>query len=224
MNYFCFQSLFSFASGRCVCCTYPTRNKLFEKAYAFICTECAQRIASTPQRIQSKHTSYHSIFVYGIYENLLQEIIPQYKYEAKLYYAPLLADILLLTIMSLITTPYTYYIPVPQHREKTRSRGFYHLGILVDYITRYTAIPNLKTYMRTTRNYSSQQMLSRKERMHNTKNAFSVQHTLDGACVLIIDDVITTGATINEVAQTLHNAGVAHIDCLSIAINKRGIL
>ena len=216
------RNLYSFFSnGRCVCCAQPTYNKLF--VHAFICTNCTQYIKKIPQKIHPEHTIYHSIFVYGIYEGLLQDIIPQYKYDAKLYYAPLLADMLLLTLTAFIKTHYTYCIPVPQHREKARSRGFYHLGILADYISQYTAIPNLKTSLQTIKNYPSQQSLSREKRIYNVENVFTIHTHLEGAHILILDDVITTGATITAVAKNLQNAGVKHIDCLAIAINKRGI-
>lgn len=216
--------LFSRRSGRCVCCAYPTQNKLFPTAHAFICPSCADEILTIPRHIQMTHTLYQSIFTYGVYQGILQEIIPQYKYEAKLYYAPLLADILLFTIQSLITTQYTYCIPVPQHQKKIRVRGFYHLGLLANYITRYISIPILTTCIQITREYPSQQTLSKEERVQNLQNVFHAQYPLHGAYILILDDVITTGATVHALAQELHNAGATHIDCLSIAINKRGIL
>ena len=211
------------SSGRCVCCANATRHKLFTNAHAFICTECSQEIATVPQYIQGISPFYSTIFFYSIYEGLLQRIIPAYKYDGKLYYAPLLADCILFTFFSLVTTHYDYCIPVPQHIKKTRSRGLYHLGLLANYITKYTAIPTPRTYVKALRNYTSQQLLSREQRLPNLLNAFSITHSLTGKRILLLDDVITTGTTLTAVAKTLYYAGVQHIDCLAIAINKRGI-
>ncbi|MDE7469227.1 MAG: hypothetical protein K2M30_02950 [Desulfovibrionaceae bacterium] len=210
--------------GRCVCCEQPAYSRLFPNGRACLCTDCIDEILCTPQQIEIQEAPYASIFTYGVYEGILQRIIPEYKYEAKLYYAPLLADCILFTFASLITEHYDYCLPIPQHKDKIQRRGFYHLGLLADYITRYTTIPTPRTYIHVVKNYVSQQLLSRDERLSNVRNVFGIRHALHGKRILILDDVITTGATITAVAQLLSNAGVYHIDCIAIAINKRGIL
>lgn len=219
-----FSRLFSRLHGRCVCCNQPTYTRLFPDAFAYICTDCKEEISTLPQQIEVTERPYTTIFAYGIYEGILQRIIPEYKYDAKLYYAPLLADCILLTLHSCTTLQYDYCLPVPQHKKKIRQRGFYHLGLLADFITRYTAIPSPRTYVHVVKNYTSQQLLSRDERLSNVRNAFCLRQRLTGKRILILDDVITTGATITALAQTLLQAGVEHIDCIAVAINKRGIL
>ena len=218
------QNLFSRTHARCTCCGQPTYSRLFHNAFAFLCTHCKEEIASIPQQLSIKKAPYQSIFVYGIYEGILQRIIPEYKYDAKLYYAPLLADCILFTLCSFTTTHYDYCIPIPQHTKKAYTRGFYHLGVLADYITRYTTIPTPRTYIKVIKNYTSQQLLSREQRLLNVLNAFTLSYPLEGTNILLLDDVITTGATLTAMANTLQCAGVRHIDCLAIAINKRGIL
>lgn len=217
------RRLLSSTSGRCVCCADVTSHRLFPKAHSFLCTACIQEFTYTPHIVEGKQTPYHSIFVYATYEGILQDIIPAYKYNAKLYYAPLLADMLLFTIHSLITQQYDYCIAIPQHIEKTRKRGLYHLGILTALLRKYTAIPISKAYLHVAHNYPSQQQLSAEERLYNVRDVFTVTQPMDNLRILLLDDVITTGATLYASAQALHNAGARHIDCIALAINKRGL-
>lgn len=214
--------LFRHQYGRCVCCAQPANTRLFEDAYAPLCIDCLPNIQSTPQRIAGNCN--RSIFVYGIYEGILRTIIPKYKYQSAFYYAPLLADMLIFTLRSFIVPQYDYCIPVPQHIDKAHKRGAYHMGILCNYVTRYTGIPTSKTLMRTVVQYTSQQLLSREERLHNVQNAFTVTRSLHGMRILILDDVVTTGSTITEVAETMLESGAEHIDCLAIAIHTQGII
>lgn len=223
MNLCYHRVLHTFSSGRCVYCAEPTRTKLFDNAHAFICSYCLERIHSIPQHISYEHTPYSTIFFYGIYEGALQDIIPAYKYDAKFYYAPLLADMLFFTIQSCCIGQYDICIPIPQHDSKMRKRGFYHLGLLTHYLTQHISFPIEHGYVQAMVNYTSQQALSREERLHNVHNVFHVCKPCVYSRILLLDDVITTGATIYALAELLRSSGAKHIDCLALAVNKRGI-
>lgn len=112
-------------------------------------------------------------------------------------------------------------IPVPLHRRKLFNRRYNQAAILAKKLSGLTGIPSDATSLRRIRRTPSQVGLPQHERRANVTSAFAVppEHRdgLRGKTVLLIDDVITTGSTLNACARTLLDAGAAHVDCLAIA-------
>lgn len=103
-------------------------------------------------------------------------------------------------------------LPVPLHRARERTRGFNqadllarHLGLTVD-----------RGLLRRRKNTPSQTGLSRSQRALNLSGAFEVRRTPPD-CVLVVDDVYTTGATLHEIAKTLKRAGTTRVEVLTVA-------
>lgn len=112
-------------------------------------------------------------------------------------------------------------IPVPLHRRKLFARRFNQAAILARKLSELTGVPASMTALQRVKPTSSQVGLSREARSVNVTAAFRLAFGADhikGASVILIDDVITTGATLNACARTLLNAGAAHVDCLSVAM------
>ncbi len=105
-------------------------------------------------------------------------------------------------------------IPMPMHPARIKERGFNQ------------ALEIAKVFDKNKLDYKSairqkltppQASLPLKERVKNIKGAFSVSTDLTGKRIAIIDDVMTTGASLNELAKTLKNAGASHVECWVIA-------
>lgn len=103
-------------------------------------------------------------------------------------------------------------VPVPLHRKRERERGFNqaellarHLGVTVD-----------RDLLLRRKNTPSQTGLSRSQRALNLSAAFEVRGT-PPECVLVVDDVYTTGATLHEIAKTLKRAGAERVEVLTVA-------
>ena len=103
-------------------------------------------------------------------------------------------------------------VPVPLHRKRLRHRHFNQAEEISRALAEQTGLPVLKA-LRRTRQTETQTLLSRKQRMENLRGAFVItrhgrrwsQASPDGA--VLIDDVLTTGSTVNECAKTLRRAG-----------------
>ncbi len=112
-------------------------------------------------------------------------------------------------------------LPVPLHPRRLWQRRFNQAGILAQSIAKKHRKIYLPDVLRRTRFTSTQKGLSRKERHMNVRNAFTVPEkhmpALSGKAVVLIDDVFTSGATLNECARTLKNAGVKTVHVLTIA-------
>ena len=113
-------------------------------------------------------------------------------------------------------------IPVPMHRRKKRCRGYNQAELLAEEISRLTGIRAEKNVLRCTRMHSEQKMLSRKDRRKNLKGCFAVSEECQKqfARVLLVDDVYTTGSTLDEIADVLKRAGVKQIFFVVLCIGK----
>jgi ComF family protein len=112
-------------------------------------------------------------------------------------------------------------IPMPMHPTRLKERGFNQALEIAKVLTK-----NCKEKSKDKLDYKStirqtltppQASLPLKERVKNIKGAFKVNTDLAGKRIAIVDDVMTTGASLNELAKTLKKAGASHVECWVIA-------
>lgn len=113
-------------------------------------------------------------------------------------------------------------VPVPMHRWRLLGRGYNQAGLLAQALARETGLPWLPDSLRRVRATASQQGLSAGARLENiTAAAFAVPaghvHKVEGARLLLIDDVLTTGATVAACTRVLRRHGAARVDVLTLA-------
>ena len=112
-------------------------------------------------------------------------------------------------------------LPVPLHRRRLFSRRYNQSALLAQALGRATGLPVLPDSLRRTRNTPSQGRLSWVARRRNVAGAFKAApgaaQRLGGRRVLLVDDVTTTGATVETCAQALKRAGAAGVDVLTLA-------
>jgi ComF family protein len=102
-------------------------------------------------------------------------------------------------------------IPVPLFWWKKLRRGYNQTLLLAQIISEETGIP-MKDMLKRVKNTKTQTRLTESEREKNVLNAFTLQtNNIEGLNVLLIDDVLTTGATLNECARMLKHAGAAEV-------------
>lgn len=110
-----------------------------------------------------------------------------------------------------------FVVPVPLHRVRQRERGYnqsYEIGVEV---ARALAVPLVQPLTRR-RPTKSQTSLAREERLENVREAFECTTDLEGAPVLLVDDVLTTGATMASCTSALHAAGAGPIFGATVAL------
>jgi competence protein ComFC len=107
---------------------------------------------------------------------------------------------------------------VPMNAKKRWVRGFNQSELIAKYLSKMTGIPGWPL-LREKRNMETQRELGIRDRFLNALNRYGIipDKDINGKSVLLIDDVYTTGATINECARQLRSAGAGDVFCLTIA-------
>ena len=112
---------------------------------------------------------------------------------------------------------------VPTHWRKKLSKGFQASGVLCEAVSKISGVPSLMKVLKADRPTQKQGMLSDFKRFENVKNAFSVSPSyrkkVAGKHIVLIDDVMTSGATTSQCAKVLRAAGAERVD---VAVVARG--
>ena len=105
---------------------------------------------------------------------------------------------------------------VPLHKARLRSRGYNQSFEIAKELAKLSGFA-LKSFLKRSKNTAMQAELKLKDRAKNVRNAFSCDYDLTGKTLVLIDDVMTSGSTINECAKTLKKAGASDIKVLVFA-------
>ncbi len=108
-------------------------------------------------------------------------------------------------------------IPVPLHANRLKSRGFNQAAEIARHVSNHLDIPWYSNRLIRLYDTAPQAGLHRKERWANLRGAFACPTPLPDARILLIDDVLTTGASLSACAEALRHAGASHVDVAVIA-------
>nr|WP_317283754.1 ComF family protein [uncultured Sellimonas sp.] len=112
-------------------------------------------------------------------------------------------------------------IPIPMMNKKKRERGYNQAEILAKELSKQTGIPVIKNGLIRTKEVKAQKRLSKEARKRNLEGVFQIKSTCRlPSSVILLDDIYTTGNTINEAAKTLKKAGVKRVCFLTISIGQ----
>ncbi|MBI5555141.1 MAG: ComF family protein [Elusimicrobia bacterium] len=163
---------------------------------------------------------YESIKAAGIYQGVLRESIHVFKYNRRSCLGPDLGEFMLSSYQKHFgLNSFDKLVPVPLHKKQYRQRQYNQSEVLAKNLSRATGIPVAVNVLARIRGTRPQFTLNRQERASNIRNAFQVKNRdwLKGSKVLVIDDICTTGSTINECARILKQAGAIEVHGLVLA-------
>ncbi len=151
------------------------------------------------------------------YQTPLKEAITLFKYQGKLALAHPLTQAMIAALPAL--PPLDGIIPVPLHPQRLREREYNQSHLLAHRLSQELGIPLFLACLLRIRPTPPQTSLSRKARLTNLRKAFSVANLalIKGKRILLVDDVFTTGTTLNECAKTLRRAGSGPVYGLTLA-------
>ena len=155
-----------------------------------------------------------------VYEGASRDLIHAFKYRNKTHLRRPLALLAIEQLSEFVRSRAPHLIiPVPLHRKRLRSRGFNQAVLLGELFSAQWNIPLDRHNLRRIRWTEPQVNLSSGDRRANVKGAFSLQNPelVRGRRVLLVDDVLTTGSTVEECAVMLKNAGADDVAVITIA-------
>jgi len=149
------------------------------------------------------------------YKAPLRQLIYKLKFNATPALAPALARLLLLRILDARgegrIRRADIILSVPLHKRRAIMRGYNQSALIALPLARWLGCTYLVSAITRQRVTPAQHQLSAKQRSHNLKAAFSVDIPLSGRHIAIVDDVVTTGSTVGEIAQMLKSQGAATV-------------
>ena len=216
---------------RCVLCGSPGFNDMdicedcchdlpwIESA----CIQCAIPLArhsgdqlKCGQCLQKQPLFDRSVSLFS-YEKEAITLIHQLKFNEKLAYSRLLGSMLADAIDKNDIGLPECILPVPLYKKRLRQRGFNQSIELARASANKFNVPlDVRSVMRV-RDTQSQTGLNKKQRRKNIRAAFEIVEPINSQHVAIVDDVVTTTSTVNELARILKRAGVRRVDVWSIA-------
>jgi ComF family protein len=184
-----------------------------------ICQDCWLKIPEFKGQIDQSLSkrSFDRLFILFEFDETIRRLIHLLKYKRHLTLASYFAIKASTRFELCHQSPYDEIIPVPLHRTRKRERGYNQSEEIAIELGRIMNIPVKSEHLMRIRFTSTQTKMSREEREKNVCNAFQCQQDLNGYCILLVDDVITTGNTIDVCVKTLRKAGAKKVDVLVIA-------
>lgn len=143
------------------------------------------------------------------YQQPVDYLIQQFKFSGALHLGPWFADALLPGIQ----TGHDAIVAMPLHPNRLRERGYNQAREIALALAKRTGLPLRDALVRRIRDTAHQADLDADARRRNLRGAFACTTPIGINSVLVVDDVMTTGASLDEVAATLKRAGATRVDC-----------
>lgn len=202
----CKKKLVYVKEPRCFQCGKPVMAKEIE-----FCYDCSQK----------KHVYTKGLSVF-LYNSVMKKSIYEFKYNNKREYGDFYAQEIVRELGEHIKRwKVEAIIPVPLHKSRRKRRGFNQAELVANKVGQRLGIPVEASLVARTRKTLPQKQLNDKERQNNLKKAFKMmRNDVKLSTAIILDDIYTTGSTVDEVAAVLRAAGVEKVYVICIAIGK----
>jgi ComF family protein len=159
----------------------------------------------------SRRPAFDETYAPFVYHEAMRYWVTGLKFGAQYKNARLLGHLLSEHLQHTAQKP-DLIVPVPLHKSRYRQRGFNQALEIARTVSKDMQVPLDVYSCQRQHNTPQQSQLPAKQRRKNLKNAFAVVRPLNAAHVAILDDVMTTGSTVHELAKVLKKAGVAKVD------------
>lgn len=193
----CWDQIEQYTGPSCSICATPLVSE-----YATVCENC---IDDSPK--------FSKVLNYGLYSGALAEAI----HRMKFYGVRRLAKPLTRLLLNLPIPKHDGILPVPLSKKGLISRGFNQSLLISNILSKELGIPLFTNALLKIKDTLPQIGLNAKQRRKNIKGAFSAGYDVKGLKLLLVDDVMTTGATARECSKTLIKAGAKEVVVVTLA-------
>ena len=209
-------------AGHLICDTCKGKLKYISEIH---CMKCGKPLAAETEEYCSDCKKKKHKFIQGksVYEyKSAAGMIYRFKYGKRQEYAEFLGREMVVRFEEDIRRwKAQALIPVPIHKSRKRRRGYNQAELLAVEISKRTGIPVKKNLLVRCKKTVPLKMLKDAERQNNLKKAFKIgKNDVKLSTIIIIDDIYTTGSTVNEMADVLNKVGIDKIYVLTLAIGS----
>jgi len=197
----CLAGISPLPAAHCTCCALPFTATA---GSAHLCGRCLKQ-----------PPGFNKVFALGLFSGTLRDAIHQLKFSQRVSLDRPLARLLTEKIPA--NSAFDLIVPVPLHRLKLQRRSYNQALLLARELGRCRDLPVAVRLLNKTVDTPPQQDLSAAERWQNLKQVFRVEQQLQGEKILLVDDVLTTGATVRSCSQALLTAGAAEVQVAVLA-------
>jgi len=190
------------------------------------CRQCSQPFEGditgefTCSNCTGRHFHFECAVAPYLSRDVVREFIHRFKYEGQFHLRHQLAAWAAAGLGDerLRAQPFDAFVPVPLHPARKREREFNQAEVIAQLLARRAGVP-VQNAIRRIRYTTTQTRLDRHERMENLRGAFRMRHraAVQDRHLIIVDDVFTTGSTVDECARVLREAGAASVRALTVA-------
>lgn len=190
------------------------------------CRKCGKPILLESEEYCSDCQTKKHMFVQGrapfVYDKWMKASIARYKYGGRKEYAGFYAEeILRKYAKEIIRWKAEVFIPIPLHCSRRRERGFNQAELLAKELAKRSGLPVDSGVLMRVKKTTAQKKLGDKDRMQNLRGAFAVKKQIfPYKTVILVDDIYTTGSTMDEACRVLIENGVQKIYFLSICVGS----
>lgn len=215
---------------RCLACQRPSKQKkplckACETQMPIlknICRHCAAKLPEdAPKQMCGQCIKQPPFFTKTIalfcYEDIIVKLITGLKFHQELNVAKLLSHLFCEHIINEKVTVPDIIMPVPLHKKRLKERGYNQAVEIAKPIAKKFNIPLLINACVRIRYTKPQIEMPSELRKQNIKNAFEIKKSIAGLSIAIIDDVMTTGNTVNELSKMLMKSGAKQVEIWCIA-------
>lgn len=213
--------------GVCLCCDYPVAGELE------LCRDCSNslpvnstccRICALPMPqagicppCQRQAPSYNAINAPFLYTDPVAPLISAFKHRHDFAAGRVLTGLLADFLRGQAIPPGGLLVPLPLHWRRQWQRGFNQTVWMAKRLAKWFAVPCGTRVLTRVRHCRPQQELSRKARLREIRGSFACNRDLTGKNIILLDDVVTTGATVAEASRVLLAAGAERVDVWCLA-------
>lgn len=192
-----------------------------------LCKKCENTLKKyiiiKQEEIQNRN--YNELISYFNYNGIIRNNILNYKFKEKPFLAKTFVKFLSKQEKAFeIIKTYDKIVPVPISRKRFKERGYNQSQLIAKEISKYTKIEIAEKCLYKTKNIIEQSKLNKEERIKNVQGVYELKNMqiLEDKKILLIDDIYTTGSTVNECCKTLSEAKPSKIGVLVLAVANEG--
>lgn len=189
------------------------------KEDALLCSKCYKKIHFMPEGV-FKRIRNCNVYSATLYDGIIKQLIRDLKYHNKKKLAQVHAQIMFDYFKELNLRSSFLIVPVPVHKTRLKERHYNHMNIVADEFAKLTGFNVAPDLLIRTKDTKKQFKLTKQERIKNIKNAFELNLNADipqNTKIMIVDDITSTGITIEEIVKVLNKNGYNDIIALTLA-------